>query len=204
MSIHGYNPRQIGGKVLSIYIACVVFGGVLILGSIVLGHGDSGDAGGAAGSDVHAGGAAHDGDSGGLVTFLSVRFWSFAVAFFGLGGLVVHLLGGEGARAASPAIAAVVGLSSGYAAARLLARLTNDAVGTIGNSASHVGREGRLLLPVARGQRGKVRVPVVGGHLDLVAESDAEDPLPIGTTVLILEMRGSTAVVERTPGKETA
>jgi len=63
-----------------------------------------------------------------------------------------------------------------------------------------VGRSGRLLLPVARRQRGKVRIAFPGsGDVDLIAESDDDASLDTGTEVLIVEVRGNVAVVERAP-----
>jgi hypothetical protein len=72
-------------------------------------------------------------------------------------------------------------------------------VGQVAPDGGHVGREGKLLLPVARGQRGKVRVSAAGVTIDLLAESDDASMLPAGTTVLIVAMRDTVAVVERSP-----
>ena len=92
-----------------------------------------------------------------------------------------------------------MGLGFGYGAARLFQALAREAVGQLAPDGGHVGREGKLLLPVARGQRGKVRVSASGVAVDMLAESDDERPLPAGTTVLIVAMRGIVAVVERSP-----
>jgi hypothetical protein len=60
-----------------------------------------------------------------------------------------------------------------------------------------------LLLPVDRGQRGKVRLAQPGGgHVDMVAESD-DDVLATGATVLIVEVRGNVAVVARGPAERS-
>ena len=68
-----------------------------------------------------------------------------------------------------------------------------------------VGCEGRLLLPIARAQRGKVRMAFPGGgHVDLLAESDDDGVLDAGADVLIVEVRGNVAVVERAPGAAPA
>jgi membrane protein implicated in regulation of membrane protease activity len=87
----------------------------------------------------------------------------------------------------------------GYGAAQLFQTLTRQTVGQIPADGGHIGREGKLLLPVARGQRGKLRVTAGGAATDLLAETDEETPLPAGTTVLIVGMRGTVAVVERSP-----
>ncbi|HMF41109.1 MAG TPA: hypothetical protein VKQ32_10455, partial [Polyangia bacterium] len=79
-----------------------------------------------------------------------------------------------------------------------------ETVGQVAPDGGHVGREGELLLPVARGQRGKVRVTAGGVAVDLLAESDDDRPLPAGTTVLIVAMRGTVAVVERSPAPSSS
>ncbi len=64
-----------------------------------------------------------------------------------------------------------------------------------------MGREGKLLLPVARGQRGKVRLGLPGGgDVDLLAESE-DEALGSGAEVLIVEVRGNVAVVARAPAE---
>ena len=80
---------------------------------------------------------------------------------------------------------------------RRSATLARDTIGQVRGAAALVGREGRLLLPVARTQRGKVRMAMPGGgHVDLVAESDDDAVLAAGADVLIVEVRGNVAVVE--------
>ena len=55
-------------------------------------------------------------------------------------------------------------------------------------------------MPVARGQRGKVRLAQPGGgDVNLLAESD--EALASGAEVLIVEVRGNVAVVARAPAE---
>jgi membrane protein implicated in regulation of membrane protease activity len=196
---------------MSVYLGCLVFGGILLVASMVGGHGE--DVGHDTGHEVDHG--AHDGgpeghDHGhhgtgrlpGYLPLLSIRFWVFALTFFGLTGALL-----QGLRLTPPVIAAlialVVGLLAGYVAARVFQALMRDTVGELQGAEGHVGREGRLLLPVARGQQGKVRFAAQGGQIDLVAETDGAEALAAGTTVLIVGMRGAVAVVERSvPSKE--
>ena len=128
-----------------------------------------------------------------------IRFWSFGCAFFGLCGLLLRWLGGDGLAAFAPVIASVVGVGAGLTASATFRTLSRNTVGLVKSAATLVGREGLLLLPVERGQRGKVRlVQPGGGHVDMVAESD-DDALGTGSTVLIVEVRGNVAVVARGP-----
>ena len=81
---------------LSIYIGGLLFGGVLLGATVVGGHGDHG---GGHGGGGHGGGHGQGDDQGDghahgqrttsspcCCRFLSLRFWAFAVAFFGLSG----------------------------------------------------------------------------------------------------------------------
>ncbi len=181
---------------LSVYIACLVFGGIFIGASLVGGHHGDGQ-GGHDGHDGH-GHEGHHGPHTSLLPFLSLRFWTFSLGFFGLAGAVLTATGAL-PLALVPVVAGGVGLSSGYGAARLLGSLARRPVGLVASSASHVGREGKLLLPVDKGQRGKVRLEIGGVSTDLIAETDAAEALSAGTIVLVVGMRDAVAVVERSP-----
>jgi membrane protein implicated in regulation of membrane protease activity len=128
--------------------------------------------------------------------FLSLRFWVFGLTFFGLTGAVVGTL-----RLAGPVtttiLAAAVGIQTGYIAARVFRSLMRARVGRVAGAEAHIGREGRLLLPVAPGQPGKVRFTAASGAaVDLVAEATA--PLPAGAAVLIVALDGDVALVKPT------
>jgi membrane protein implicated in regulation of membrane protease activity len=178
---------------LSFYLGCMVFGGLFVGASLLGGHDtDAGDHG--AGHD-----AAH-GTSSALLPLLSLRFWTFSLAFFGVAGTVLSAAG----ALAGPVLAAVasgVGVGAGYGASRLLGSLARRPLGLVASGEAHVGREGNLLLPVAPGQRGKIRLTVGGASVDLVAETDAGEPLPAGATALVVGLRGNVAVVERSPAE---
>ena len=197
---------------LSAYIVCLLAGGIVLGASMLGGHdsdagGDAdaaagvdggGDAGGDSGADAHA---EHDGHSHhewvGRGPFLSLRFWTWAATFFGLTGLVLTLTGSSASTALLWAVAAGVG--TGWGASYVLAKLTKTAVGVLPEASSHIGCEGRLLLPLAPGQRGKVRLRVGGTDLDLVAESEGREALPVGASVWVVGLRGTHVVVESSP-----
>jgi membrane protein implicated in regulation of membrane protease activity len=186
--------------VVAVYVGSLLFGGLLIAASFFgAGH----DA------DAHVGDTGHGSSGEGgheqspasaLLSLFGLRFWSFGSAFFGLTGLVLHLIGGPVLAVAAPFIAGGVGLAAGLGASTAFRLLARDTIGQVRGASALVGREGRLLLPVARTQRGKVRMPVPGGgHVDLLAESDDDDALDVGADVLVVEVRGNVAVVERAP-----
>ena len=58
---------------------------------------------------------------------------------------------------------------------------------------------GELLgLPLARGQRGKIRLQIGGTSTDLVAETDSDAALAPGEIALVVGMRGNVALVSPT------
>jgi len=195
-------------SVLAVYVGSLLFGGVLIVASL-LGVGHDADVH----VDLHVGDTGHGspgstdghdhGQASAWLSLFGLRFWSFAAAFFGLTGVILHVVGGPALAATAPFIAAGVGVAAGLGASMTFRALSRETVGQLRGATALVGREGRLLLPVARGQRGKVRVAIPGsGDVDLIAECDDDAALDAGAVVLIVEVRGNVAVIERAP--ETA
>jgi len=195
--------RLEGCNVLAVYVGSLLFGGLLIAASFFgAGH----DA------DVHVGDSGgHGGDghdqsqASAWLSLFGLRFWSFGTAFFGLTGMVLHLAGGEALAVAAPFVSAGVGVAAGLGASIAFRALARDTIGQVRGASALVGREGRLLLPVSRAQRGKVRMAVPGGgHVDLLAESDDDGVLEAGVEVLIVEVRGNVAVIARAPATAPA
>ena len=152
------------------------------------------------------GGDGHDqSQASAWLSLFGLRFWSFGAAFFGLTGAILHLVGGVALAVAAPIVAAGVGVAAGLGASTAFRALARDTIGQVPAASALVGREGRLLLPVARAQRGKVRLANPGGgHVDLLAESDDDGVLDAGVEVLIVEVRGNVAVVARAPAAAPA
>lgn len=176
----------------AIYIGALLFGGVLIAAS-AFGAGDHPVDGFAAhAADPHSEGSTH----GQLIALFGLRFWSFATAFFGVTGVLLRFAGVPGGAG----IAAVVGVGAGLGASVFFRKMTREAVGRVGDVGALVGREGRLLLPIARTQQGKVRLAQpAGGSVDLVAEAPDGEALDAGAEVIVVEVRGNVAVVTRAP-----
>lgn len=194
---------------MTAYLACLGFGGVLTVASLVTGSGDGAsdaqaDAAslsseGGDGAHVHHGGSHL---SVGVLPFLSLRFWIFSITFFGLTGTGLTGLGAGGAAIVG-GIASFFGLGAGYTASRVLQSLARTPVGLLGDASTHVGREGTLLLPLSREQRTKVRLSIGGITTDLVAETESEEKLPAGANVLVVAIRGTVALVEPVPGRSS-
>lgn len=184
------------------YVFSLVVGGVFLGVSSIFGSKDAD-----AGHDGDVGGG-HDGD-GGLddahhgaevvatwMPFLSLQFWMFAMAFFGLTGTVLEGFGLAG-TIGTAATAAALGLGAGFSASYALHKLKHDKVESNIGASDYIGRNATVLLPVAKGQQGKVRIQVKGQLIDLVAQTDDEDQLNAKDEVLVIEMREHVAVVER-------
>jgi membrane protein implicated in regulation of membrane protease activity len=60
------------------------------------------------------------------------------------------------------------------------------------------GRSGRVLVPLSRDQRGKVRVQIKGQTVDLLATTSGGE-LKAGAEVVVLDVRGDVAEVAAAP-----
>jgi membrane protein implicated in regulation of membrane protease activity len=191
-----------------IYLAALVFGLGTALVQLFMGsdgdadvdHGDLDHAdldGDVDHGDVDHGDVHGHGDLGILPIFLSLRFWVFGLMAFGLVGTPLHYLG-----VASPRITAVLagamGLLLGALASWVFRALSRQQVTSGGAATDPVGHVGKVLVPLAAGGRGKVRVQVKGQTLDLLARTD-EQELREGELVLVEEMRQGEAQVSRAP-----
>ena len=130
---------------------------------------------------------------------LSVRFWTYVLAFGGLTGASLRI----GVHAGEPASAiagGVVGATAGAMAQIVIGRAGRPGrAGTV-RPADLVGRSARVMVPMEAGATGKVRTRVAGGDVDLLADGDGADPLERGEEVLIVEVRSDgTALVTRSP-----
>ncbi|MBI2895521.1 MAG: DUF1449 family protein [Deltaproteobacteria bacterium] len=199
---------------LAVYLFCLVAGGLLVgasallggkeadLGDAHVGDADLGDAdlGGAHVGDADIGGDAHGpGEAtptAGWLPFLSMQFWTFALAFFGLTGTALTLLGL--ASFLPTLIAALaVGLGSGTAVSYVLRRLRADTVSSSIGEKDFVGRSAVVRLPIAADSPGKIRLTVKEQVIDLVATTDEKEPIAAGEEVLVIQINETRAQVVR-------
>jgi membrane protein implicated in regulation of membrane protease activity len=186
------------------YVFALVLGGVLLAASMDLGgkdvdggHGDH-DVGGDHDADH---GDAH-GDLGGFFAVLgSMRFWTFFATFFGLTGLVLEGLELTANLWVARGLAIGVGYLSGWATVRILSHLAASESGVAAGVDDYVGRSGEVLIRVAPGSLGKVRIELKGTTVDVLAIIEDDEVLEAGSHALIVEMRGTQALVSKIPGK---
>jgi membrane protein implicated in regulation of membrane protease activity len=173
---------------LMVYLVTLIAGGLLLAITLVLG--------GSADADTDAGEVDADGDAdhGALDVFLgwlpvtSLRFWTFFAAFFGGVGTVLTAWDLAGPVAAG-GLAVAAGYLSGLLMDRSLRYLKQaDSDSSVGG-ADVIGAGGLVLLPVASGGGGKVRVHLKGRTIDLLAHTDDDDQLAAGQHVMVLSMR---------------
>ncbi|HEY8432896.1 MAG TPA: hypothetical protein VIL20_31205 [Sandaracinaceae bacterium] len=193
-----------------VYLFTLIVGAVLLGASILLGgHDDAdvdgGDVDGEAEAELGEDVGGHGDVSGFLLSFLSLRFWTFFFAFFGLTGLVLDLFDLVGNDWATLGIALGMGLGTSVGATAVLRALSADTSGHVVESKDYVGKTARVIVPFEGGKVGKVRVDVKGSTVDLLATGlEEEEAFDGREEVLIVEMEGARARVARLGAKKSA
>jgi membrane protein implicated in regulation of membrane protease activity len=178
-----------------LYMFALVLGGVLLASSLILGgHGD------AHGGEVHAADGGHDAEGGPesfLVAFLSMRFWTFFLAFFGLTGVVLDGLGLVSSSIIAGILSFAMGGGAGYTAVWALKRLRSDEANSAAGAKDYVGKSGRVLVAFGPGETGKVRLEVRGSTVDLLAVTEDDTSFTSKDEVIVVEMDGTRAKVAK-------
>lgn len=130
-------------------------------------------------------------DGGGGSLWLSMRFWTFFDAFFGLTGVALGWAG------LGPWLTAAAALSTGFVSATavsvLLRRLKRARVNSQVSEVDLVGERGTVLLPVGPDARGKVRLSLKGRDLEVLAHS-VETDFGVGSRVRVQQVEGDGTV----------
>ncbi|MBA2662397.1 MAG: hypothetical protein H0U74_08900, partial [Bradymonadaceae bacterium] len=146
----------------------------------------------------------HDVDHGGkdIETFgrrfnplLSFKFYTFALAFFGLTGVIFTLL-----ALASPVVTAVLAAIMGFAAGlgvSYVLHVANRSEGSAGiTEGDYKGTMAKVMLPIKQGQRGKVRMQIKGRTVELLAVGeDDEVMLDLNEDCIVLGIEDGVARV---------
>ena len=200
---------------LPIYLGSLTLGGILIGASILFGDGDV-DADADFDVDLDAdldadfsGGLDPDHDmmlvvkdpadamvdAGTWLPFLSLRFWTFAMASFGLSGALLYVFGVTGVIAAlvSATLAAGIGTGASWV---FRALQTTQVSGNVGLRDVR-GNEAHVLLPVGPDKMGKVRLLLDGQYVDLPARTQSKDMIERDNKVLVVDV--SEGVADITP-----
>ena len=132
-----------------------------------------------------------------LASLCSLRFWSFALTFFGLTGLVLGDLGLLCSDEHVSLLAIAVGLAAGLLAILMIRRLANSETNSASDERDFVGKVGKVLVPISTDNLGKIRITLRSGAVDVLASTDESEPFTVGEAALIIHMNDTTAVVVR-------
>jgi hypothetical protein len=176
---------------IAIYGFCAVVGGALTLVMLL---GADADADVSADLDFDDGSVdGVDGAGSILSSILSFRTIVFALAFFGVTGLLLPLVG----AGAGVTLAAAVGMGvfAGVINDRILRYVRRTSGGSGVTDLKLAGSPATVTLPVARGRRGRVSIEVGDRMVSLVAEpfKDGTDTFASGSTVVVVEVREGIA-----------
>lgn len=195
---------------LTLYLVCLAFGGILLLVSVF-----AGELGGDAdvdfghdvgfGHDVDVGGhdldGGHVGDHDGqtlhtVFQYVSFRAVVFFLAFFGLTGAVLTWLGS--AWVVTLVVSIGMGVVSGGGIQWVIGYLQRTESGQGFDLKQLEGSRARVLLECTRAQRGKISVDIrerTMQLLALVAEEASRDRFASGDTVIVVSVRDGVAYV---------
>lgn len=169
-----------------LYVFTLVLGGVLVGASMLLGtHDDSGDGEVETESEIE----------GFLFGLLSVRYWTFFCAFFGLTGVVLDGLGLVSHWAIAALLSTAMGAAAGFGSTWLLRALSSDSSNSAASSSEMIGKTGRVLVPIGPELVGKVRIALRGTSVDMLALSIDGKTHPTRAEVLIVELDGTRVKV---------
>lgn len=176
---------------LIVYILSAIAGGILVAASALMGGDHDAHVGD---TDFHDIGG-HDGiHSDVYLPILSLRFWTFFAACFGITGLLLTNFSSAGPTTVA-IVSVITGVVAGLATFAIMRRM-RDAESDSGVKVEHlIGREGRVLVGVAPGNEGKIRVDVKGELVDLTAFTDEDLPLVPGDRALVVSIDNGRANV---------
>jgi membrane protein implicated in regulation of membrane protease activity len=179
---------------LTVYLAALAFGLVLIGASVLQGDGSGHDSGD---GDDHGGG---DADHGAFLTnLLSLRFWTYALGAFGMSGTALTLL--HVAPALHVPVSLVLGFVVGAGVAALFRSLGRGAATSPASTEAFLGSEGEVVLPLLPDGLGKIRLHVGDQDVEVPARTGGV-PIEIRERVVVVRFRDGVAEVEPAPWKD--
>ena len=201
---------------LPVYLGSLALGTVLIGASIIFGDGDTGtdvdfDGDLDVDGDVFGGGLDVDADdllimkdpgdaiagAGTWLPFLSLRFWTFALASFGASGALLHFLDVTGIIGiiSSTGMGVAIGTGASWVFRQLQLTQVSGNVGMFDVQ----GKEATVLLAVGPEKMGKVRVLLDGQMVDLPATTRAEETIERDAKALVLQVEDGVAHITPVP-----
>lgn len=123
--------------------------------------------------------------------FLSLRFWTFALCFFGLTGLLVSWVQPDLAGGIVVMIALLMGLLCGTAAAVALRSLSRTSVSSLTRPEDLTGQLGTVEIPFDANSRGKVRLNIRGSTVGFFALTQEQRAFQPGDAVLVVGLENN-------------
>lgn len=181
---------------LTVYLAALAFGLVLIGASVFQGDGGGHDSGDGDGTGESHG----DADHGAFLTNLfSLRFWTYALGAFGMSGTALSLLGVAGGVHVPASV--VLGFVVGAGVATLFRSLGRGSATSPASTEAFLGTEGEVVLPLFPDGLGKIRLHVGDQDVEVPARTGGV-PIEIRERVVVVRFREGVAEVEPAPWKE--
>lgn len=186
---------------LSIYIVTAIVGGALVLiSALMAGHGDGHvehDADishGDASVDVHHG-HDHDGEGAVWIPFLSLRFWTYCLATFGIVGILLTKFA-EWDNSMVLTTSILTGLFCGLAVSYFMRFARRWEASSSASVAELLGTTGKVLVAIRPPEIGKIRVDIKGETIDMLALSNDESTtLTMDEDVVIVSIENDRARV---------
>jgi membrane protein implicated in regulation of membrane protease activity len=119
---------------------------------------------------------------------LSLRFWTFALCFFGLTGLLITLITPDLAPWLTALIAVGMGIFCGWVAASVLRSLSRQPISSMVKPEALIGQVGQVEIPFDQASRGKVKLVLGDSTVSYFAITQEERAFAVGESVLVVGM----------------
>lgn len=193
---------------LTLYIIATILGGGLVLlsaiGGIGSGHLDmdhhasfEGDSDVDMGHDI-----SHDGDTVSTdhfdfwLPFMSLRFWTYTFAAFGVFGIFLTFT-----KFAPEPLAAMIsagaGLVIGTLAAYAMRWISKSSINSVVRESDFIGQEGKMSVSPRNGEPGKVRLEIKGETIDMLALPAEGFSVQQGEEVIVVGVDGTRVRVAK-------
>lgn len=119
---------------------------------------------------------------------LSLRFWTFALCFFGLTGLLITLISPNLAPWLTALLAVGMGIFCGWIAAVVLRSLSRQPISSMVKPEALIGQVGKVEIPFDQASRGKVKLVLGDSTVSYFAITQEERAFAVGESVLVVGM----------------
>ena len=118
--------------------------------------------------------------------FLSVRFWTFGLCFFGLAGLLLFVVQPTMPKAIALIISLAFGIFCGWSVALAMRSLQEAKIDSLVRTSDLIGLSGTVEIPFDKSSKGKVRLNVKGSLVDLAAFTEENKEFALGEEVFVV------------------